>query len=67
VTLDFKTTHCPILRTPMEQTEGCSVFNPLTRLRCALLHAIYVLEPGLAEENPRLLTTKIIGVGGAPA
>ena len=52
---------------PPARTVRRRAFNLIARGWRVVLRAIYVLERGLAEENPRILTTKIIGVGEASA
>jgi SAM-dependent methyltransferase len=44
-----------------------TLFNAGGALWRALLRSIYVVERGLDEANPRILTTKIIAVAEAPA
>lgn len=39
------------------------LFNLAGRLWRVVLGAIYIVERGMAEENPRILTTKIVAVG----
>jgi SAM-dependent methyltransferase len=51
---------------PPARTVRRRVFNLIARWWRVALRAIYVFERGLAEENPRILTTKIIGIGEAP-
>lgn len=41
-------------------------FNAAGAVWRALLHAIYVVERGFDEANPRVLTTKIVATGRAP-
>lgn len=52
---------------PPARTLRRRVFNLLARLWRVRMRVWYFLERGLAEENPRILTTKIIGVGEVPA
>lgn len=51
---------------PPARTLGRRAFNLAGRAWRLVLRAIYLLERGLSEENPRILTTKIIGVGEVP-
>jgi SAM-dependent methyltransferase len=53
--------------TPPARTWRRRAFNLAGRMWRLVLRAIYVIERGLAEENPRILTTKIVGIGEVPA
>ena len=52
---------------PPSRTLRRKAFNLAAALWRVLLRLMYILERGLAEENPRFLTTKILGVGEVPA
>ena len=52
---------------PPARTLRRRLFNLAGRCWRIRLRLIYLIERGLAEENPRILTTKIVGVGGVPA
>lgn len=52
---------------PPARTLRRRLFNLVGRLWRMVLGAIYVFERGFAEENPRILTTRIIAVGEVPA
>ncbi len=52
---------------PPGRTLRRRAFNLLAALWRVRLRLWYFFERGLAEENPRILTTKIIGVGEVPA
>lgn len=52
---------------PPARTLKRRAFNLLASAWRVALRAVYVLERGLAEENPRILTTRIVAVGEAPA
>lgn len=52
---------------PPARTLKRRAFNLLARAWRVALRAVYVLERGLAEENPRILTTRIVAVGEVPA
>jgi SAM-dependent methyltransferase len=52
---------------PPARTLKRRVFNVLARGWRLVLRAVYILERGLAEENPRILTTRIVAVGEAHA
>lgn len=52
---------------PPARTLRRRLFNVAGRLWRLVLRAIYVFERGFAEENPRILTTRIVAVGEVPA
>ena len=52
---------------PPARTVRRRLFNFAARLWRICLRMIYLFERGLSEENPRILTTKILGVGEVPA
>ena len=52
---------------PPARTMKRRLFNLLARGWRVALRTIYVLERGLAEENPRILTTRLIAVGRVTA
>jgi len=52
---------------PPARTLKRRLFNLLGRVWRGMLRAIYIVERGRAEENPRILTTKIVAVGEVPA
>lgn len=52
---------------PPARTLKRRAFNLLAGAWRVALRAVYVLERGLAEENPRILTTRIVAVGEVPA
>jgi SAM-dependent methyltransferase len=52
---------------PPARTLRRRVFNLLARGWRGALRAVYILERGLAEENPRILTTRLVAVGEVPA
>jgi SAM-dependent methyltransferase len=52
---------------PPARTLKRRLFNLIGRLWRGVLRGIYIAERGMAEENPRILTTKIVAVGEVPA
>lgn len=52
---------------PPARTLKRRLFNLLARAWRVVLRTIYVLERGFAEENPRILTTRLVAVGEVPA
>jgi SAM-dependent methyltransferase len=52
---------------PPARTLKRRLFNLCGRVWRGVLRAIYIVERGMAEENPRILTTKIVAVGEVPA
>jgi len=52
---------------PPSRTLKRRLFNLLARAWRVVLRTVYVLERGLAEENPRILTTRLVAVGEVPA
>lgn len=52
---------------PPARTVKRRLFNAVARLWRGVLRTIYVLERGFADENPRILTTKILAVAEVPA
>lgn len=51
---------------PPARTLRRRLFNLLARGWRVVLRTVYVLERGFAEENPRILTTRLVAVGEVP-